>query len=77
MNWKNSARELYQKSEAGEAHAHYYIYRLSPRNWRAGRYWLGRDVDFRLEFSSSKVARDYCELYDKEKSATIIRAVTA
>ncbi len=77
MNWKNSARELYQESEAGKAHARYYIYRLAPRKWRAGRYWLDRDVDFRGEFSSAKVARDYCAIYDKEKSATIIEGITA
>lgn len=77
MKWKNSARELYQESEQGKAHAYYYIYRIAPSDWRAGRYWLGRDVDFRLTFSSAKVARDYIARYDEDKARLIITAVTA
>ena len=78
MNWLDTDR-IYQKTAEGEAkaHAYFYVYRLAPRQWRAGRHWFGEDVDFRLKFSSAKVARDYCELYDKEKNATIIEEVRA
>jgi hypothetical protein len=33
---------------------------------------FNQDVDFRLEFSSAKVARDYLEIYDRD--AVIIEA---
>lgn len=75
MKWKNNARELYQESEQGKAHAYYYIYRIAPSDWRAGRYWFGREVDFRLIFSSARVARWYLEKYDEEKAQEIITAV--
>jgi len=75
MNWITGIREPYQESGAGRGHAYYYVYRVSSGNWRAGRYWLSRDVDFRLQFSSAKVARAYCQQYDNE--IVIIEAVTA
>ena len=77
MKWKNSARELYQISETGKACEYYYIWRESAGKWRAGRYWLKREINFRLEFSSAKIARWYCEQYDKDLASTIIEGVTA
>lgn len=77
MKWNGGTQELYQYSDEGKACAYYYIWRESAGKWRAGRYWLGRDVDFRLEFSSGKVARWYCERYDEEKSATIVEEASA
>ena len=77
MKWKTSVREPYQISELGKACEYYYIWRESAGKWRAGRYTLGREIDFRLEFSSAKVARAYCERYDEEKAETIIEGVTA
>ena len=73
MKWETSAREAYQQSFNGRAHDSYYIYRVSAGKWRAGRFSFNRDVDFRLEFSSAQVARDYLEHYDRE--AVIIEAM--
>jgi hypothetical protein len=75
MKWLSKISEHYQQTEDGTARAyvHYYIYRVSAGEWRAGRYWFNRDVDFRLRFTSAKVARDYLEIYDSE--AVLITAV--
>jgi hypothetical protein len=77
MKWNSKITEPYQETVTGTARAHskYYIYRMDRGEWRAGRYAFGRDVDFRLEFTSAKVARDYLAIYDRE--AVIITAVTA
>lgn len=75
MKWNSRITESYQETAEGTARAHskYYLYRVRRGEWRAGRYWFNRDVDFRLEFSSAKVARDYLEIYDRE--AVLITAV--
>jgi len=75
MKWMSNTKEHYQQTEEGtsRAHTHYYIYRESAGKWKAGRFMFNRDVDFRLEFSSAKVARDYLEIYDRE--AVLIKAV--
>jgi hypothetical protein len=77
MEWMTTMREPYQQSKEGtsRAHAHFYLYRVKAGDWRAGRFTFGRDVDFRLTFSSAKVARAYCERYDSD--AVIIEEVTA
>jgi hypothetical protein len=77
MKWMTSLREPYQQTEQGTARAvaHYYLYKIKAGEWRAGRYMFGQDVDFRLTFTSAKVARDYCAIHDRE--AVIITAVTA
>ena len=75
VKWKNGLRDAYQESEPARAHSCYYIYRMTRGDWRAGRVWLGQEVDFRLSFSSAKVARDYINIYDQER--IIIEAVTA
>jgi len=74
MKWITHPQEYYQQTEQGtsRAHSHYYVYRESARHWKAGRYMFNQDVDFRLEFSSAKVARDYLEIYDRD--AVIIEA---
>ena len=77
MKWEGDTRGVYQRTEGGKAHRYYYVWQEGKGKWRAGRYTLGREVDFRLEFSSAKVAREYCEIYDKEKALTIIEGVTA
>ena len=68
MKWITQPQEYYQQTEQGtsRAHAHYYVYRESAGKWKAGRYMFNQDVDFRMEFSSAKVARDYIERYDSE-----------
>ena len=78
MKWQGAEEgAVYQRTGYGESKTfrYLYVYEESAGKWRAGRYWLGREVDFRLEFSSAKVARWYCERYDEEKSATIITAM--
>ena len=74
MKWITHAQEYYQQTEQGttRARAYYYVYRESAGKWKAGRYMFNQDVDFRLEFSSAKVARDYLEMYDRD--AFIIEA---
>lgn len=69
IEWRNSIRELYQQSEPGTSHAHhfYYVYRNAPGDWRAGRLWFGQEIDFRMTFTSAKVARDYIAQYDRER----------
>jgi hypothetical protein len=73
MKWETSAREAYQQAFDGRAHDSYYIYKVSAGVWRAGRFTFNRDVDFRIDFSSAKVARDYIEVYDRE--AVLITAM--
>ena len=77
MKWQNKVTEHYQQTEPNttRAHIHYYIYKVSAGEWRAGRNWFNRDVDFRLRFSSAKVARDYIAHYDRD--AVIIEGVSA
>lgn len=73
MKWDTSAREAFQQSFDGRAHDSYYIYKVRTGTWRAGRFWFNRDVDFRIDFSSAQVARDYIERYDRE--AVLIEAM--
>lgn len=80
MKWAGAeTNAVYQRTGYGESKAfkYLYIWEESAGKWRAGRYTLGREIDFRLEFSSAKVARAYCDIYDKEKALTIIEGVTA
>ena len=80
MKWTGTdTNAVYQRTGYGESKAFKYLYvwEESAGKWRAGRYTLGREIDFRLEFSSAKVARAYCEIYDKEKALTIIEGITA
>jgi hypothetical protein len=76
MKWNNSITEAYQETVTGTARAHskYYIYKVRVGIWRAGRYAFGEDVDFRMQFTSARVARLYLADYDKK--ALIITAVT-
>ena len=77
MKWQG-LRDPYQWAEEGvKCYPYYYVYKVRRGYWIAGRSWLGEDVSFRLRFSSAKVARDYCEIYDREKAETIIEGVTA
>jgi len=75
MKWKPGIKQPYHQTEEGTARAHdyYYIYRMDAGKWRAGRWMFNHDVDFRIEFSSAKVARDYLEMYDRE--AVLITAM--
>jgi hypothetical protein len=58
------------------AHWYYYIRREGAHDWRAGRYWFGREVDYQgKSFRTSAQARAYCEAKDSE--AVIIEAVEA
>jgi hypothetical protein len=41
----------------------------------AGRYWFGQEVDYRIKFESAELARDYCEMKDRE--TVVIEEVTA
>jgi len=66
MKWKTSAREAYQESYSGRAHAYYYIYRADNALWRAGRWMFNHDVDFRIDFPNPTAARYYIETYDQE-----------
>lgn len=71
--WRDGIGEIWQRTKQGTSHAHnyYYVYRLSGGCWRAGRYWFNKEIDFRLDFSSAKVAREYCALYDKERTVIV------
>ena len=75
MKWITHAQEYYQQTEQGttRGRAYYYVYRESAGKWKAGRYTFNQDVDFRMEFSSAKAARDYLEIYDRE--AVIIEEI--
>lgn len=75
MKWKAGIKQPYQQTEEGTARAvlYYYIYKMSAGEWRAGRWMFNHDVDFRIEFSSPQVARDYIEIYDRE--AVLIEAM--
>lgn len=78
MKWQGAEEgAVYQRTGYGEAKTfrYLYLYEESAGKWRAGRYTLGREIDFRLEFPTAEEARAYCERYDEEKSATIITAV--
>ena len=68
MKWKTTAREPYQVTEEGTARAHlyYYIYRVDRGLWRGGRWAFNRDIDFRVDFTSAQVARDYLAHYDRD-----------
>jgi hypothetical protein len=80
MRWVGTDNDaVYQRTGEGESKAfkYLYIWEESAGKWRAGRYTLGREIDFRLEFSSAKEARAYCEQYDKEKALTIVEGVSA
>ena len=68
MKWKTGAREPYQVTEEGttKAHLYYYIYKADNGLWRGGRWAFNRDIDFRVDFSSAQVARDYLEHYDRD-----------
>ena len=47
----------------------YYIYRLSPRDWRGGYVAYGHTYDFKyLKFSSAHVAMKYCQHYESDKT---------
>jgi hypothetical protein len=78
MKWKDDVRCNYQKSYPGKAHYYYYVWKQRKGVWKAGRFWLAREVDFWAEsFTTAKEARAYCEQYDKEKALTIIEEVKA
>jgi hypothetical protein len=81
MKWAGAdTNAVYQRTGEGESKAfrYLYIWEESAGKWRAGRYTLGREIDFLAEsFTTAKKARAYCELYDKEKAETIIEGVTA
>jgi len=80
MKWTGAdTNAVYQRTGYGESKAfkYLYIWEESAGKWRAGRYTLGREIDFRLEFTSARDARAACELYDEEKAETIIEGVTA
>jgi hypothetical protein len=58
------------------AHWYYYVRREGAHSWKAGRYWLGGEVDYRDKvFSTSAQARAYCEAKDRE--AVIIEEIRA
>jgi hypothetical protein len=66
IKWQG-LRDPYQWAEEGvKCFEYFYVYKVSRGEWRAGRRFLGEDVCFRLRFSSAKVARDYCQIYDRE-----------
>lgn len=75
MKWTSIITEAYQETAEGTARAHskYYIYKAGFGEWYAGRYAFGRDIDFRIQFTSARVARDYLATYDRE--AMIVTAV--
>jgi len=75
MKWKSTITEAYQETAEGTARAHskYYVYKVRLGVWRAGRYTFGQDVDFRMQFTSARVARLYLEHYDRE--ALVITAI--
>ena len=77
MKWTTSVREPYQQTQenTSRAHLYYYIYKAENRLWRGGRWAFNREIEFRLEFSSAQVARDFLEIYDRD--ALVIEAVTA
>jgi hypothetical protein len=66
INWQG-LRDPYQWAEEGvKCYPYYYVYQVRKGYWVAGRSWLGEDVSFRIRFSSAKVARDYCQIHDRE-----------
>lgn len=47
----------------------YFIYRLSPRDWRGGYVAYGHTYDFKsLKFSSAHVAIKYCQHYESDET---------
>jgi hypothetical protein len=78
MKWEYVLRGTYQVCEGAKAYRYYYIWKEGKGKWRAGRYTLGREVDFLAEsFATAKLAREYCERYDRVKASEIIEGVTA
>lgn len=75
MKWNSRLTESYQETVTGTARAHskYYIYKAGFGEWYAGRYAFGRDIDFRIQFTSAQAARNYIATYDEE--ALIVTAV--
>ena len=73
LKWRDGIGERWQRTKPNTTYAYnyYYVYRLRGNHWRAGRYWFNEEIDFRLDFSSAKVARDYCALYDKESTVIV------
>jgi hypothetical protein len=71
--WRDGIGEIWQRTKPNStyAHSYYYVYRLGGGHWRAGRYWFSREIDFRLDFSSAKAARDYFALYDKDSTVIV------
>jgi hypothetical protein len=68
MEWTQGAREPYQRTEDGTTRAceYYYIYKAENGLWRGGRWAFNREIDFRVEFSSAKVARHFAEMFDRD-----------
>lgn len=73
LQWRDGIGEIWQRTKPNSTYAYnyYYVYRLSGGHWRAGRYWFNSEIDFRLDFSSAKVARDYCAIYDKDSTVIV------
>jgi hypothetical protein len=76
MKWLDTDR-IYQRTAEGEAkaNAYFYVYRVAQSFWVAGRFWFGQEIDFRIKFESAELAREYCEMKDRE--AVVIEEVRA
>ena len=64
LEWNNFGRKriYYTETMCGQ----YYAYRHN-KTWKAGRKMFGKDVDFRIEFSSLPVVKAYLQHYENDK----------
>jgi len=79
MEWvpKQHGHNL-QVTQGGTSRAclYYYVYKLKPKHYIAGRWMFNREIDYgRVMFNTAKEARAYCE--DKDLNAVIITEITA
>lgn len=72
MRWSNIDDSLQMTEHTTARACLYYFVRLvgdrDNMNWIAGRFWFGREVAFRLQFTTAQEARDHCLAYDDNAS---------
>lgn len=50
----------------------YYVYRLSPGDWRGGYVAFGHMFEFKsIKFSSADVGKKYCQHYESDKTVYV------
>lgn len=66
MKWQDEA--IFQRTsyKSAKAHKYYYVFEAKEGEWKAGRFWFSREIDYRLTFKTAQEARAYCEKKDEE-----------